>query len=105
MPETMYIDQANDATLTRNTISTSATASSPAPIAGPTKIARLSRVLAVPLEAVSSSVVLASWGGMAPWAAPNDDPPNEVRIPRAKTGSAGVSAYRQIVAAVTRTAE
>ena len=76
----MSIDHTNDATFRRKTISTSATASSPAAMAGPTKIARLSRVLAVPLEAVSSSVVFASCGVMAPWAARNDEPPNEVRI-------------------------
>src|SRR3954447_16649648 len=100
MPETMYIDQRNDATFSRNTISTSAIARRPAPMAGPTEMARLSRALAVPLEAASSSVVLASWGVMAPWAARNEDPPNEVRTASTKIGRAGVPAYRQSVAPV-----
>ena len=98
MPETISIDSRNDAALKRNTSSTSATASRPAPIAGPTKIARLSRVLAVPFEAVSSSGVRASCGVMAPWAARNDEPPKEVSAASAKIGHAGVPAYRQIVA-------
>src|SRR4051812_7522019 len=105
MPATISIDHRNETTLRRNTTSTSATASSPAPIAGPTKIPTLSSVLVVPLEAVSSSVVLASCGVIAPSAARNDDPPNDVRIASTKIGSAGVSAYRQRVAAAIRTAQ
>ena len=105
MPDTISIDQRNDTTLRRKTSSTSATTRRPAPRAGPMKIARLSRVLEVPLEAVSSSVVFASWGVIAPWAARKDEPPKEVRVASTNTGHAGVSAYRQMVAAAISTAQ
>jgi hypothetical protein len=62
-------------------------------------------VLDVPLEAVSSSVVLASCGVIAPWAARNEEPPNDVRTASAKMGRAGVPAYRQAVAAAIRIAQ
>ena len=105
MPATISIDHRKDTTFSKNTISTSAIASRPAPIAGPTKMARLSSVLAVPLDAVSSSVVFASCGVMAPWAARKDELPKEVSTASAKIGRAGVPAYRHRVAAVIRTAQ
>ncbi len=65
------IDHTNVSTLSRNTTSTSATTRRRAPMEGPMKNARLSSVLEVPLDAVSSSGRFASDGISARWAGRN----------------------------------
>ena len=103
-PITKAVDHRKVQALTRNTTWTSATPSSRAPRAGPTKKARLSKVLEVPLDAVSSSGRLASAGISARWAGRNAPPISEVSVARTKTVAGGRSRARHSAARATRPA-
>ena len=74
MPRTSSIDHAKVSALRKKTTSTLVAAISRAPSIGPTKKERLSMVLPVPFEAVSSSGVEARAGIRARWAQRNGVP-------------------------------
>ena len=103
MPRTRTVDQAKVAALRKKTVWTSVAAMSTAPSVGPTKNERLSSVLPVPFDAVSSSGVLASAGISARWAQRNGVPSRPARVASTKIGAAGVSRTRHSPAATTRT--
>ena len=83
----------------KKTVWMSVTAINKAPSVGPTKNERLSMVLPVPLEAVSSSGVEASAGINARCAQRNGVPSSPAKVASTKIGAAGVSRTRHSPAA------
>ena len=97
-------DSRNVAALSSNTVGTSATTSRNAAIAGPTKKARLSRVLPTPLAAVSSRGSSTSDGMIAWEAGRRARPDSDDTVATTNTASTGTSAQISTAATVTSTA-
>ncbi len=98
MPHTRNADSTKVAALSRNTTSTLVVVTRRAPRAGPTKKARLSMVLEVPLAAVSSSGREVSDGIHAIWAGRKTQPTTESRVATTSTAPTGAPVTRQAVA-------